>query len=504
MGLNVLYLVIDSLRADVINSKTAPNLAKLADENCFFEDCIAPADWSLPSHASIFTGESPHEHHCYWREQRMKSLPLVESFNQKGFDTIGLTSNIYFSMSQGFGNSFDEFYETRRRLNPRGLNPFSSVRRHEPLDGPDMHTYATAFRKALQHDHPLASIENYIRAVGIELNDRYTLRDRIPGLSTDTYGDLTAASKRTEQHLTEVFSQHNDRETPFFAFANLMDAHFPYEPPEDHLLAVTDGQYGREDITDIEPDLSNPRMFLDQYFEDDIDEDDLELVRAAYRGEVHSVDELVGRLLDELERTGIQNETLIIVTSDHGEALGEEDIRGERSMGHINSVNEHHMRVPLIIANPEIRPEIVEQRVSLTALTDQLRSGSASFVNATEDSLGDALTTDEPVLFELPANPFHQDSFDRFENIPDWFVTRQSVTHSVVGFDGPWTVIAYSNGDIDIWRDDVVQTREDAPNHLVQSCEDAVQSFPAEDTSNAGGGDLSQSRQQQLEDLGYL
>lgn len=242
MAPNVLYLVLDCLRADMVTPETAPNLTELAEKNCSFEDCIAPADWSLPSHASIFTGEWAHEHHCYWREQKMSSLPMVESFNRDGFDTVGLTSNIYFSMSQGFGNSFDEFYETRRPLNPNGLNPFSAVRRHEPLDGPNIRTYLTVLGKALKHDNPLASVENYLRAVGIELNDRYALRDRVPGLSTDKYGDLTAASERTEQRLVNVIERHSDRETPFFAFANLMDAHFPYEPPEDHLRAVTDGQ----------------------------------------------------------------------------------------------------------------------------------------------------------------------------------------------------------------------------------------------------------------------
>lgn len=245
-------------------------------------------------------------------------------------------------------------------------------------------------------------------------------------------------------------------------------------------------------------------MFLDRYFADDIDEDAVELVRAAYRGEVHSVDELVGRLLDSLERDGIREETLVVVTADHGEALGEEDIRGERSMGHINSVNEHHMRVPLILAHPDIEPESFEQRVPLTALSNQLLTGPESFLNDSFDSPGNALATDEPTLFELPANPFHRDSFDRYEHIPDWFITRQSMTHSVVGFDDPWTVIAYSNGDVDVWNGEEARHRADAPTHLVETCEDAVQSFPDEDSSDSGSDDLSASRQQQLEDLGYL
>ena len=244
-------------------------------------------------------------------------------------------------------------------------------------------------------------------------------------------------------------------------------------------------------------------MFLDRFFAGDIDESALELVRAAYRAEVRSVDERVGQLLDALEERGLRKETLVVVTSDHGEVLGETDLRGERSMGHLDSVSEHLRTVPLILANPAIDAETVERPVPLTALSNQL-SADPAVVAETGDSLGDLLATPEPVLFKLPANPFHEPSYERYDNIPDWYVTREALTHTVVGFDEEWTVIADSSGELDAWEGTASRDADDAPDHLVDACESAVQSFPADGTDNAGHDDLSASRQQQLEDLGYM
>ncbi|WP_440989458.1 sulfatase-like hydrolase/transferase [Haloarchaeobius baliensis] len=503
MARNVLYLVLDCLRTDAITPETAPNLSRLAAQNCSFESCVAPANWSLPSHASIFTGEWAHEHHCFRRDQQMERLPLVEAFGDRGYTTVGLTSNIYFSQGQGFGTGFDEFYETRRPLNPHGLNPFSAVRHRQPPEGPELRTYLQVLGDAVRHERPVASLANYLRAVWIELDSSYRLRERLPGLDSDDYGSLTRATERTERLLNDVFDRHADGAVPFFAFANLMDTHFPYEPPARHLAAETDGEYDRADLDALDPDLSNSWVFLDRYFADDVDEDALELVRAAYRAEVRSVDERVGQLLDALEARDLREETLVVVTSDHGEVLGETDLRGERSMGHLDSVSEHLRTVPLILANPAIDAETVERRVPLTALSDQLSTDPDAVLD-TDDPVGDLLAPESPVLFELPANPFHESSYERYDHIPDWYVTREALTHTVVGFDEEWTVIADSTGELDAWEGTASRNTDDAPEHLVDACESAVRSFPADGTESAGHDDLSASRQQQLEDLGYM
>lgn len=498
---NVLFLVLDCLRTDAVTTDTAPTLAGLADTNPTFDTCLSPANWSLPSHASIFTGEYPHQHQVYHRQHEMESLPLVEAMDDRGYRTVGISSNIYFSRSQGFGAEFYEFYETRRPLNPHGFNPFSAVRDREPPEGPKLETYLQVLGDAFSHDRPVASLGNYLRAVAIELDRRYNYKSRVPGFNADRYGFLTEGSDRSESLLVDLFAQQADSDHPFFGFVNFMDTHFPYEPSQRYLDAVTDGEYDVEDVRSLDPDISQSWVFLSEQYGEGIDEADLDLIRAAYRAEVRCVDDRVSRLLDSLERHGLREETLVVITSDHGEVLGETDLRGERSMGHLDSLSEHLREVPLLLADPDIDAETVEEPIPLQALTNCLIEHGTDWIDASE-SLNELLAVDGPVLFELPANPFHERSYDQYEQIPDWYGRREAKSHTVFGTEDDWSVAAASDGTVTAWEDDEKRDIEAAPGGLVAACETAVEAFSMDNTTD--NGQVSGDLQQQLEDLGYM
>ncbi|GAB3313398.1 sulfatase-like hydrolase/transferase [Haloplanus salinarum] len=498
---NVLCLVLDCLRLDAITEADAPNIHALGEENLSFDACVTPANWSLPAHTSLFTGEWPHEHGYYHREHHLAQLPLVDALAAGGFDTVGVTANIYASSSHGFDSGFDRFYETRRPLNPRGLNPFAHVRKIQEERTPRPRDYVRTLVDAATHDRPLASLDNFSRAVALELDRRYGYRDYLPLIDADSYGFLTRASTRSTDLLVDEIERTADRSEPLFAFANYMDTHYPYEPPEEHFRAVADGRWELEDLRTMSPNLSNARTFRNQFFAGDIDEDDVELVRAAYRAEVRSVDEQVGRLLQALEDAGVRDETVVVVTSDHGEGLGETDLRGERSMGHLDALNEHLWTVPLIVAHPDLDARTIEDRTSLRALYDLLTGDLESFLDvggATWDDYFD----DDPVFFELPANPYHEESMRNYDYFEDWFVERESLTHTVLGFDGEWKVVADSRGAVSAYRGDEAVDVSDAPAALRTACEDAVERFPA--VEGDVEADLSGDVEQQLRDLGYV
>ncbi|MEF8857279.1 MAG: sulfatase-like hydrolase/transferase [Haloplanus sp.] len=224
-------------------------------------------------------------------------------------------------------------------------------------------------------------------------------------------------------------------------------------------------------------------------------------MRAAYRAEVRSVDEQVGRLLRALEDAGVRDETMVVVTSDHGEALGETDLRGERTMGHLDALNEHLWTVPLIVAHPDVEPRTVEDRTSLRALYDLLTGDREAFLDAGGRTWAEYFD-DDLVFFELPANPYHEESMRRREHFEDWFVERESLTHSVMGFDGEWNVVADSRGEVSAYRGDEAVDVSDAPADLRTACEDAVARFPA--VEGDVESDLSGDVEQQLRDLGYV
>lgn len=494
---NVLYLVLDCLRTDAVTPETAPTIAGLAAENPSLERCVAPAYWSLPSHATILTGEYPHEHGVYHRQHEATASPLVTSFGERGHRTVGVTANIYFSRGQGFDRGFEEFYETRRPLNPYGLNPFSAVRRREPPGGPDLRTYLAVLRAAVTHDRPVASLGNYLRAVGIELDRRYDYTDRLPWRDDDEYGFLTEAGDRSESLLVDLFERHADGDRPFFALANFMGTHYPYQPPAEYLEAETDRRFDVEDLRALDPDLGNSWAFLEEHFGGEVDEDDLALVRAAYRAEVRTVDDRVARLLDALERYGLREETLVVVTSDHGEVLGERDLRDERSMGHLRSVSEHLHTVPLVLAAPALNPVTVEKPVSLKALSAALIEDGTEWLDDPEGALSGA----EPALFELPANPYSENSYEGRDAIPDWYVERETDTHAVLAVGDEWRVLVDSTGSVEAWEDDEERDPAAAPDNLVEACRLAVEAFPG---VGATDDEISADLEQQLEDLGYM
>lgn len=498
---NVLCLVLGCLRLDAITETDAPNIHSLASDNLSFDACITPANWSLPAHASIFTGKWPHKHGYFHRAHHLDRLPLVDTLNHKGYTTVGVSANIYASSSHGFDRGFDRFYETRRPLNPHGLNPFAHVRKIQEDRTPRPRDYVKTLIDAATHSNPLASLDNFARAVALELDRRYGYREYLPLVDNDKYGFLTEASDRTSDLLIDEIERRAGQSDPLFAFANYMDTHYPYEPPVEHFQAVSNGRWELNDLRNMDPNISNARRFRSEFFGDNIDQDDVELVRAAYRAEVRSVDEQVGRLLQALEDAGIRDETMVVITSDHGEGLGEMDLRGERTMGHLDALNEHLWTVPLIVAHPKMKDQTVTDRVSLRALHDLLVSDLESFLNSHGQIWGEYFN-DDPVFFELPANPYHEESMRTYDNFEDWFVERESLTHTVLGFENKWKVVVDSRGEVSVYRDEKNVEVSSLHSNLRAACEDALSQFPViqDDVEN----DLSGNVEQQLRDLGYV
>jgi arylsulfatase A-like enzyme len=452
----------------------------------------------------LFTGEWAHEHGCYRRDHYLDSVPLTETLHDEGYRTVGTSANVFASSTYGFDRGFDRFYETRRPLNPQGLNPFARVRQLQEDGTAGPADYARTFLDSLTHDHPIASVDNFARSVVLSLDRRFDLRQYLPFFDDEGYGFLTRAADRSTRFLIDEFERAADRPQPLFAFANYMTTHYPYEPPADHFQAVTDGEYDLNDIRAIDPDVSQSQVFRNTAFAGALDEDDLDLVRAAYRAEVRSVDETVAKLLQTLEEAGIRDETIVVITADHGECLGETDLRGERVMGHSDALSEHLWTVPLIVANPKLDATTVETRTSLKNLFDLLTGDLDSFL-ASDGREWDDYFGDLPVLFEHPAEPLRESSLREYNHLPEWFIERIVATHTVVGFDGERIAVVDSNADsreAHGVRDGRLVDASSVPPGLCDACEHAVTalSAPVETAEHS----LSNSVESQLEDLGYV
>jgi arylsulfatase A-like enzyme len=295
---NVLLIVVDTLRADHLHSlgyarATSPNMDRIARQGALFENAFSASSYTLPSHASLLTGLYPYEHGVEW--DRPKALEnhsaptLAEALRRNGYRTAAFSANLYwFTRALGFGRGFIRFEDY-------------------------FHSLGDMFARTLYG----SAIENLaLRRLGWE---------DIPARKRAS--DVTGSVRRWIER---------DREIPFFIMVNYFDAHDPYLPPQPYRNrfsstknpgGIINGHMGRY----------APSLNVEQ-IQGEID---------AYDGAIAYVDSEIGRLFDELEKSGMMDDLLVVLTSDHGEAFGDHGF-----FRHEHSLYREVLHVPLVFFRP--------------------------------------------------------------------------------------------------------------------------------------------------------
>ena len=302
---NVLLLILDTVRDENLSlygyeRETTPALSALARESVVFDRAWAPSPWTLPSHASIFTGHWPHEISADWLDRLDDAKPvLAEALAGNGYATAGFVANlIYTHRGWGLARGFSRYEDFPVSVG-QVINSFSAGRIVSNL---------APLREALGfHDV----------------------------LNRKLAGDLNRSLIRWIDRV--------DGGRPFFAFVNYFDAHEPLLPP-----APWDRRFGP-------PGIEGPFRYsaqkvhpVDRYA---WSPDRIEAERNAYDGAIAYLDHSIGELLEELRRRGLLDNTLVIIVSDHGEQFGE-----HRLLAHGNSVYSQVVRVPLLMRLPGVVP----------------------------------------------------------------------------------------------------------------------------------------------------
>jgi arylsulfatase A-like enzyme len=367
---NVLLIVLDTVRADHLGlygygRDTSPNLSRLAKRGVVFEQARSAAPWTLPSHATMFTGRWPHELGTASDRPLDASYPtLAEFLARHGYATAGFVGNGYYGnswygLARGFGH-YEDSCETNVLASP-----------------------AEALRSS-------ALGRRLIRMAGVPYKVRpdtaYSLKD----------------AERVNRDFLGWLSDHPGR--PVFAFLNYIDAHDPYLTPPGF-----DRHFG------LAPETADDVELIRNWHSRDAaqaTDRQLALIRDAYDDCLASLDEHLGRLFDELERRGVLDDTLVIVTADHGEQLGEHNL-----FGHGKSLYRQEVRVPLILVGPLGIPpgRTVAGAVSLrdipATVVDRLGlSGGSPFPGRSlarfwDPSARGAEAPDEPILSEVSIKP---------------------------------------------------------------------------------------------------
>jgi arylsulfatase A-like enzyme len=310
---NVLFVVLDTTRADhflsaVWNDGRTPGLAAFARDAVHYSQARSASPWTLPSHMSLFTGLHPGEHGANWsafHEHMNRKFRIAEPerllprlLGELGYSTIGVSDNPWISERTGFDEGFDVLYpawisnaELQQWVHARPANAAPAVDR-------------------LNHE--------------LGVNPAF---DR---------GLAGRAALLMETHLEQL-----DTQPPFFAFLNLIDPHYPYLAPPQFSQAFE----GDQDIYDM---LANPDLRPDELsLMTGVDPLDLSQLVPFYDSAILYTYAAVDQLISWLREKGYYDDTLIVITSDHGEHLGE----GGR-FSHQLSTEEELLHVPLFIKYP--------------------------------------------------------------------------------------------------------------------------------------------------------
>ena len=346
---NVLLIILDTLRASSMSlygyeRETTPNLDRFAAGGVVFDRAIATSPWTLPSHASMFTGRYPYEMSADIGMPLDRTHPtLAEVLASEGYATAAFVANYaYTTESSGLARGFARYEDF-------------------PIHAGRFFRSSWLAEAIVAGPAKLAHPRNRKRAEMV----------------TDDF--LRWLAGRPDR--------------PFFVFLNYIDPHYPYvSPPPFNTMFSTPGQ---------------PPKLAESDKREGISFEELEGSRSAYDNAIAYTDAHVGRLFGELERMGILDNTIVVVTSDHGEHLGEHGLQY-----HSNSLYMPLLHVPLLIVYPPGVPrgsrvadpvtirDIPKTLLELAGMTsdDKLAGSSLSRRWATPDSVRPAA---DPILSEV-------------------------------------------------------------------------------------------------------
>ncbi len=302
---NIILMVLDTVRQDRIsvygnNPRTTPNIEEFAEEATVF-DAYATSHWTLPSHASLVTGLYPTENGTGIQKGLVidrNNETLAEILAQAGYTTGAVIANITaLGKDSGLPQGFDYYFTDRA----------------DSL--PPVYFWAGYFLAKFDPESPVFLFSQHMRAASVNRRALKWIRKSV------------------------------DR--PFFLLLNYMDAHHPYVPPPPYDRM---GDSGGSRLNLFSP----PEIYIKYRNEVNaglrhVTDEEHDYLVSKYDGEISYLDDQIGKLFQELKKLGLYENSLIIITSDHGEFFGEHDLVGHA----IGSLYQEVIRVPLIVKFPD-------------------------------------------------------------------------------------------------------------------------------------------------------
>lgn len=311
---NVMLVVMDTTRADdAFNPAVAPALSDISEEGTKVTEAVSAAPWTLPSHASLLTGTHPSKHGTHADHERLdEALPtLPELFRDTGYETVCVSNNTWLSTESGFSRGFDSFQQMWQLV--QSTNALSEL-----VDMTEERRFKAVGRKLLE-GNPLANIVNTL----------YRFR-------ADERADDGA--ERTTRWIRRWLAE-RERDQPFFLLANYLEPHLEYRPPRRLAERYLPDSHTYQEALEVP---QQPWEYLTGHVT--LDDDAFRALRGLYRAEVAYLDEQLAELKRLLVEAGEWEDTILVITADHGENIGDHGL-----MDHQYCLYDTLIHVPLVL-----------------------------------------------------------------------------------------------------------------------------------------------------------
>jgi arylsulfatase A-like enzyme len=381
---NVVIITLDTVGARNLGMyghrrNTSPHLDALAGTAVVFDNAFSTASWTLPSHASMFTGRWHHELSSDYAAPLDDAYPtLAEFLSARGYQAAGFVANLgYTSAETGLARGFSHYED-----------------------------YPISVGQAASSSTLVRTIADNFRLRTLLQNDQHLNRKTADQVNTEALRWLD-----------------RERSRPFFLFLNYFDAHDPYLPPAPFDTRFGPGRkQGRH--SPLHHWLYNPVDGSADFDKSSIPEE-----IDAYDGAIGYLDDRLNELFDSLKQRGLWDNTLLIITADHGEEFGE-----HRVFEHGYSLYFPAIHVPLLVSFPGRVPAAkrIQTPVSLRDLPAtvvellDVREGApfpgVSLVRYWQTSTTPGVPLDRPVLSEVT----------RVSRQRDWYPVSKGDMKSVV------------------------------------------------------------------------
>jgi arylsulfatase A-like enzyme len=492
---NVLVVVLDSVRAKNTSlhgysRETTPFLSTFADRSTVYTQARAPGIHSIASHVSMFTGAHVEEHGATHHTTAIDPTRTVwhDLEREHGYATGLFTNNRIVSNASNLADCFGHVHEPNYPLTDRLENRIDGTvlkrayfrgydglaRLTAALGSDDDGTRADASGDGGVLDGLSAGIAGGVGRVA----DIAGLSGASTGYKTLFGGEFVGAFLDWEAR----------QDGPWAACLNLMDAHSPYEPQSEY------DRWADERNWRIQSE-AKPSVWESL---DGEGWDRLAALEPLYDGAIRQTDAVVRKLVAGLEQRGLLSDTLLVVTSDHGEAFGEQSrlLPAVRLRDHKWGVHEALTHVPLVVSYPgQSEHRVVDEVVSLTDTPALVRTA------VTDDADGDPLTGSEVLTstFRLPEQKTSKygsiDDIDRY--VGPWRAVYETREDSVRKFarKGERGLTL----DIDGPRETTVVDHDDGGRVA-----EAYDRLADTDLVTQQTTDIDDDLEEQLEDLGYI